>query len=53
MFRLSRDCYTSLSVASILTRPFTILYIKISLALFLLSSNVGHFTLTDSYNNHD
>jgi hypothetical protein len=43
MFRLSRDGCTSLSVASILTRPFTILYIKTSLALCLLSSNVGHF----------
>jgi hypothetical protein len=44
MFRLSRDGCTSLSVASILTRPFTILYIKTSLALCLLSSNVGHFS---------
>jgi hypothetical protein len=35
MFRLSRDGCTSLSVASILTRPFTILYIKTSLALCL------------------
>jgi hypothetical protein len=43
MFRLSRDGCTSLSVVSILTRPFTILYIKTSLALCLLSSNVGHF----------
>jgi hypothetical protein len=43
MFRLSRYGCTSLSVASILTRPFTILDIKTSLALCLLSSNVGHF----------
>jgi hypothetical protein len=43
MFRLIRYGCTSLSVASILTRPFTILYIKTSLALCLLSSNVGHF----------
>ena len=44
MFRLSRDSCTSLSVASILIRPFTILYIKTSLALCHLSSNVGHFS---------
>jgi hypothetical protein len=44
MFRLSRDGCTSLSVASILTRPFTILYIKTSIGLCLLSSNVGHFS---------
>ena len=37
MFRLRRDDCTSLSVASTLTRPFTILYIKTSLALCLLS----------------
>jgi hypothetical protein len=39
MFRLSRDGCTSLSVASILTRPFTILYIKTSLAE---RSGIGH-----------
>ena len=44
MFRLSRNGCTSLSVASILTRPFTILYIKTSLALCLISSTVGHFS---------
>ena len=44
MFRLNRVGCMSLSVASILTRPFTILYIKTSLALCLLSSNVGHFS---------
>ena len=44
MFRLSRYACTSLTVASILTRPFTILYIKTSIALCLLSSNLGHFS---------
>ena len=44
MFRLSRDGCTSLSVASILTRSITILYIKTSLSLCFLSSNVGHFS---------
>ena len=44
MFRLVRDGCASLSVASILTRPLTILYIDTSLALCLLSSNVGHFS---------
>jgi hypothetical protein len=56
MFRLSRDGCTSLSVASILTRPFTILYIKTSLALCLLSSNVGHFSskhLQESKQHHE
>jgi hypothetical protein len=41
---VSTDGCASLSVVSILTRPFTILYIKTSLALCLLSSNVGHFS---------
>jgi hypothetical protein len=39
MFRLSRDSCTSLSVASILIRPFTILYIKTSWQDIYLTEN--------------
>ena len=52
MFRLSRDGCTNLSVASNLTIPFTILYIKISLALCLLSSDVGHFSSCKAMQNY-
>ena len=40
----TQSWWLSLSVASILTRPFTILHIKTSLTLRILSSNVGHFS---------